>query len=221
MNSDAAFPIRPPFVIYPIFAYTNYQITSSYVILFGAGTYDYKNKAGTGFGNMRHYNNWQRIVESIDTADLPQVLELLERVGAKNVRDELRGSLLASLAETDPGAAMAHANTVAGKPSREMAVMQVMQTWSERDPAAATAWVQQLPAGPLRNQALNVAAGTLAATDPQEAFDLIKTNLSNQCDSGGMYQVISTWAEKDRRRRPGRLNHFADGSARRQFRLLL
>ncbi len=28
------------------YAYTNYQITPSYVILFGAGTYDYKNKAG-------------------------------------------------------------------------------------------------------------------------------------------------------------------------------
>ena len=138
-------------------------------------------------------------MDSIDPADFPATLALLDRVGSKNVRDGLRTGLLVKWAETDPSAAMAYANTVTGRPSRDTAIVAVMQGWAEKDSAAALAWAQQLPPGQLRNQVLSAAVGALASKDPQAAFDLMKSaGLDNQLlRYGGLRQVFRAWAEKD------------------------
>ena len=56
---------------------------------------------GMNYGNRRRYTDWQKFVDSIDPADMPQALAFLETTSSKNVRDSLRGALLGKWAETD------------------------------------------------------------------------------------------------------------------------
>ena len=77
-------------------------------------------ETGIALSSSYRFNQWQKFVEAIPPADLPRALDVLERTGTKNTRNQLRGCLLASLAETDPGAAMAHANALPDKAAREL-----------------------------------------------------------------------------------------------------
>ena len=156
------------------------------------------NTGGFGFGNRHAYADWQKLMDAMDPADFAPALALVEKSGARNPRDSLRGMLLAKWAQTDPAAALASANTVSNKSSREMAIMSVVNGWAEKDAVAATAWAQQLPPGQLRNQALGAVTGELAAVDPAAAFDLMKsTGANNAWRWGGLHQIFSSWVEKD------------------------
>src|SRR5205085_11372611 len=88
-------------------------------------------------GDRRHWKDWQKIMDSVSPADIPQLLAALEKNPSKSTRDGLRVAFLSRWAESDPTSAMAYASAVPGKQSREQAILSVVRGWSEKDPAAA------------------------------------------------------------------------------------
>ena len=95
-------------------------------------------------GDRRYSREWQKIIDSVASADIPQMLAAVEKTPSRSTRDGLRIQFLSRWAESDPAAAMTYANSVAGKQPREQAIMSVLRGWSEKDPDGAAALDAQL-----------------------------------------------------------------------------
>ncbi|MEO7299678.1 MAG: hypothetical protein ABI042_14010, partial [Verrucomicrobiota bacterium] len=157
------------------------------------------NVSGWNYGGRKRFMDLQKMLESVDPADMSRLLAFVEKTGSRNMKDSMRAMLLGKWAETDLHGAMAYANALPTKQARENAIMQVVQSWAEKDASAALEWAKQLPKGSLRSQVMSGAIGSLAAKDPAAAFELMKDNETGNHNrwGGGMYQIFNVWADKD------------------------
>ena len=101
-------------------------------------------------------------------------------------------TLLATLAATDPAAAVARWQALPDSAARAEAVFPVAQAWAKTDPAAATQWLaDQLP--PLPPVNLNHPA--LATLSPEEREAALKD--SRRWHYSGLGSLLQEWAKTD------------------------
>ena len=111
-------------------------------------------------GNRR-WRELQRLLDSVPTGDIPDLLAFADSTPALVQREVVRSALLTRWAEKDPAAAMAYADKVQPRQNREQAILAVFNSWAEQSPEEALSWANQLPAGQMKTRALSSAIAAL------------------------------------------------------------
>lgn len=133
----------------------------------------------------------------LDAHDTPEYAPALARV---------QGAVIASLAKTDPAAALAKWGGLPDASAKNAALGPLALAWSKTDPAAAARWLAPLLAGPEANTSdqfnarntFNTVAARLARTDPQALMTLaaslpdpsVRQSLYNTLTQDSFYDEI-------------------------------
>ncbi len=83
-----------------------------------------------------------------------EAAQLALQLPADEGRERALLSVAVAWANSDPGAATAWLNGVAGEATRRRAVRDIMPVWASTDPVRAWQWLQTLPAGAMRDDAV-------------------------------------------------------------------
>jgi hypothetical protein len=120
------------------------------------------------------------IIEGVDLADIPAVLDGINKFMRRNAYPfTIRDPLLTRWGRIDPAAALAYAEKLKNVSQRDDAMRWVFYGWVQADLPAARAWAAQLPAGYLRQQVFRTVVEILAHTDPVAALDLCHETAGN------------------------------------------
>ena len=113
-------------------------------------------------------------------------------------RDRAMQSVVSSLAETDPQAALNMLQSLpATGASRQNYYWPIFSRWASTDPLTAAAHAAALPPGSAHDNALQVVASTWANQDPEAAFNWSNTLPPGQGRNNALQSILSNWASKD------------------------
>ena len=134
-----------------------------------------------GLTDLRSLEREHKIIEGVDPADMPAVLDGLDKFMRRDALryTNIRYSLLARWGRIDPAAALAYAEKLKNVSQRNDAQQLVFNGWVQADLPAARAWAARLPAGYLRQQVFRTVVEILAHTDPVAALDLCHETAGN------------------------------------------
>src|SRR5256886_10406178 len=137
----------------------------------------------------KRYEALQKIANAVPIADVQKALALADSIPNRDLRANFVSILMSRWAESDPVAAMTHAQGMANVSQRNQAVLNVLSVWTRHDAAAATAWFQQLAPGLLRSQATWSIVSALAQDSPQAALDLVQS-LPGGMNKQNLYDTV-------------------------------
>ena len=125
-------------------------------------------------GVWRRTKEWEVIFHSLPKADLARLAAAVRRLVVNPAQEDLRSTLLACWAESDPGAAIAFAQGISDPVLREAGLRMILQAWIAADTDAAVAWISKLPPGATRNEAVHLAIPYVASRNPSAALALVE-----------------------------------------------
>ncbi len=117
--------------------------------------------------SRREQREVDRILADLDSSDMVEMLEFIQKQLPKRLRAGLRIQLLSHWAETDARGAVAYAKALPSSEGRDDSIASVAGVWAGQDAAAAADWATQLPKGGLRDQVLGGVPGHRAQFNPQ------------------------------------------------------
>jgi hypothetical protein len=131
----------------------------------------------------------------MSASELRSLLRAAEKNPSQRARDALRRELLSILAEKEPAAAMAYAESLEPG-ARGSTMISVAQVWAQHDPRSALAWAEKLRHGPIKSSTLAAVVGSLALEDPIAAFEIAqRPELTKvEWDAGNLFHA---WASRD------------------------
>src|SRR5205823_5556747 len=117
-------------------------------------------------------------------------------------RDRALQSVVSSLAESDPQAAlnMLQMLPTTGGAGRQNYYWPIFSRWASTDPLSAAAHATALPPGSGHDTALQVVASTWANQDPEAAFNWSNTLPLGLGRNNALQSILSNWAGKDPQR---------------------
>ena len=77
---------------------------------------------------------FMRMLDSVDVADMPQLLAFIDKNAPQNVRQGLRYTLISRWAELDSSAALAYAQSIPNRQERDSAIGAFVSGWAGKDP---------------------------------------------------------------------------------------
>jgi hypothetical protein len=116
-------------------------------------------------GAWKMNKQWEIIINSLQTSEIPALLDAVEKMQSDGPRTALRHAFFSRWAETDPAAAMARALSLPAESLRTSARTAVIQGWAYTNPTEVAAWAGQLPEGPLKSE-VNAAATAKIGNTP-------------------------------------------------------
>jgi hypothetical protein len=117
-------------------------------------------------GAWKMSKQWEIIINSLQTSEIPALLDAVEKMQSEAPRTALRHAFFSRWAETDPAAAMARALSLADESLRTNARAAVIQGWAYTNPTEVAAWARQLPEGPLKSEVNAAAVAARSANTP-------------------------------------------------------
>ena len=76
--------------------------------------------------------DWLRVVTDVEPADIPKVLDFIDKNLSKQIRDSYKEQLMERWAAIDVAAAMAYANALPDHTDREWAIGVVAGIWAKK-----------------------------------------------------------------------------------------
>ncbi len=137
------------------------------------------------------------LAESVDPAQLPDLLDIVRAMPNSAERYDMERALLDRWVGVNPGAAVAWAADLKNAGQRETALVSVFDAWSARDPMAALAAVDTKMNPHTRENVLDSVLKNYGAQNPQGALAALKA-LPAEWGMGGLAQFIyENWARTD------------------------
>lgn len=107
-------------------------------------------------------------------SDLPAALAFTRALPAALQATAAR-VIAPSLAQQDPAAALAWAQTLSDSQARQIAWQESVIRWTDNNPMAAVTWATAQPVGAERDRSVAIVAGQLASKNPRQALTLTVT----------------------------------------------
>jgi hypothetical protein len=153
------------------------------------------------------------LCDGLESDDAAVAVTWTERLPTSTQRKTLTDCLIRRWAETNPRAALAHAQTLANRQSVLSTTTLILYDWAAEDCEAATTWALAQPRGVLRGEALGAVAGALADEDPARALALT-SEVSPEQANAIVSMVFQKWADADPEEASRRFNGLTDEVSR-------
>jgi hypothetical protein len=143
-------------------------------------------------------------VQSLLGADPEVLLRIAARMSGTAARS-IRSSAVFMLAQRDPAAAIAIADSMPPGEDRNRALQQIASAYAREDPAAALQWVRSLQ--PPSREAQLSALSSVASQDPLLALELLDQDAAAGIDRDMMWSMVSSSVAREH---PEMLPQFAE-----------
>ncbi len=136
--------------------------------------------------------------ESLASVDLQAALDRAKAIPGPNTRYMALRGVLSFMAESDPAAALAIAQSLGDFPGNEPLTSVIYRQWADVDPQAAALQAMQSGVGGSGwNSPIAQVARTWAADDPMSAANWALSLTDPQAESRTISQVMREWARDD------------------------
>lgn len=136
--------------------------------------------------------------ESLASVDLQAALDRAKAIPGPNTRYMALRGVLSFMAESDPAAALAIAQSLGDFPGNEPLASVIYRQWADVDPQAAALQAMQSGVGGSGwNSPIAQVARTWAADDPMSAANWALSLTDPQAESRTISQVMREWARDD------------------------
>ncbi len=136
--------------------------------------------------------------ESLASVDLQAALDRAKAIPGPNTRYMALRGVLSFMAESDPAAALAIAQSLGDFPGNEPLTSVIYRQWADADPQAAALQAMQSGVGGSGwNSPIAQVARTWAADDPMSAANWALSLTDPQAESRTISQVMREWARDD------------------------
>jgi hypothetical protein len=137
-------------------------------------------------------------------------------------RSDAFGRIAVVISEVDPGrAASLVAQEMSAGPSRDRAVVQILQRWARAAPADAAGWISAFPQGAARGAGLQTVAAAWIEADPAALATWLDSLAAGPLRTEAIHAVATALRPAAPEVRASRLGSFADPALRRQIEGLL
>lgn len=152
--------------------------------------------------------------ESLASVDLQAALDRAKAIPGPNTRYMALRGVLSFMAESDPAAALAIAQSLGDFPGNEPLASVIYRQWATVDPQAAALQAAQSGVfGSGWNSPISQVARTWAADDPMSAANWAMSLTDPQAEARTMSQVMREWARDDLNSAMNWVNSLPPGSS--------